>query len=238
MPSTKNISSSRRRFLTNGFKLTVLGSLLLPLQKTLANGKTLITKTNRNINPFAFADKLVLNTKTKVVHLPTNKIFSSYSAIGNKNQKIINMTSWEAVVKPPLHFNKEKSGIILELLALQKLVTAVNDKTLAAAEKTLSVAFLPAYKNKDGSLINKFNFRLHELIMQSIVLNSSVSSSQRWTRFQMATGKINYSAEDKLPARMNWITNKEEFNMRTDYILKDKTTYIDRLKKRTSDFKL
>jgi hypothetical protein len=181
---------------------------------------------------------LILNTKTKVVHLPTNKIFSSYSEIGNKHQKIINIAAWEAVVKPPVHFNKEKSGIILELLALQKLVTTVNDKSLAAAEKTLTIAFLPLYKNNDNVLINKFNFRLHELLIQTIALNLSIPLLQKWARFQAATGKINYGTEGKLPARMNWINNKEEFNMRIGYILKDKATYINRLKKRAADHKL
>jgi hypothetical protein len=175
-----------------------------------------------------------------VVHLPTNKIFTSYPDIAGKHQKIIDLKTWETQVKTPVHFHKEKSGIILELLALQKLAAGINDKTLMAATNTLAIAFSPVYKNSDGIMINKFNFRLHDLLLQTIVLNATIPAAQRWLKFQAATGKINYTIKDKkqLPSKMNWIKTKEDFDKQADYILQNKTTYINRLKKRVSDNKL
>jgi len=234
----KKTSSSRRQFLSTGLKLTVLSSLLLPLQKALGNGTALISKANHSIRKFLFLDKLVLNTKTKVVHLPTNKIFSNYADI--KRQKIIEFNTWETQIKAPIHFNKEKSGIILELLALQKLNTGINDKSLTVAINALSIAFSPAYKDKDGKFLNKYNFRLHDLLLQTIALNNTIPAAQKWTRFQSATGKINYTIKDikPLPSRMNWIKTKTDFDKQVDFILRNKTTYANRLKQRAANYKL
>jgi hypothetical protein len=240
MPSDKNISSSRRRFLSNGLKATVLSSLLLPLQKAFGNGTAFIAKTNRSLRKPVFLDKLVLNTKTKVVHLPTNKIFNRYPDIADTNQKLIDLGTWETQVKAPIHFNKEKSGIIIELLALQKLNTGINDKSLTAAINTLSIAFMPVYKDKNENLINKYGFRLHDLLLQTIALNNTIPVTQKWARFQAATGRINYTVKDLKPisSRMKWIKTKTDFDKQAEYILNNKTTYINRLKQRATDYKL
>jgi hypothetical protein len=84
MTAGKNISSSRRRFLFNGIKLMTLSAILLPVQKTLAKSAALIVKKKLSVRNFLLVDKLVLNTKTKVVHLPTEKIFFRYQDIDKK----------------------------------------------------------------------------------------------------------------------------------------------------------
>lgn len=243
MATGKDISSSRRKFLGNSLKVFALTTLILPVQKTLANSAALIVKTKNSIRKFLLADKLILNTKTKVVHLPTEKIFSKYDDIDKKHQKILDLKSWETQVKAPTHFNKGKSGIILELLALQKLNGGVTDKSLTAAINTLALAFTPAYKDRKGIMINKHNFRLHELLVQLIALNNSIPAAQKWTKFDTATGKINHamllaSLKKHLPPRVKWMFDKKDFDQRVTHILKNKTDYISRLQKRAASYKL
>jgi hypothetical protein len=243
MSTNNNISSSRRRFLGNGLKLATLSTLVLPLQKALGNSTALIAKANRSIRKFLLLDKLVLNTKTKVVHLPTEKIFAGYQDIEKKNQKILDLKTWETQVKTPIHFNKEKSGIILELLALQKLNAGITDKSLTSAINTLAMAFSLTYKNKKGLHLNKYNFRLHELLGQLIALNNSIPAAQKWTKFQTATGNITYtydllSMKSHLPPRVKWMLGKNIFDERMAYIIKNKTDYMTRLSKRAAQYKL
>lgn len=238
MTQHQNISASRRKFLNSGFKLTVLSALLIPFQKALAAGPTVINKTLKKLQEFLPIDRLVLNTKTKVIHLPSGKIFSKYPTI--RRQAIIGSATWEVEVKPPYRFNKEKSGIILEVLALTRLAAGINDRALTDAYRILSIAFRDTYKSKTGVLLNKFNFRLHHLLLQTISLNNTYPSSDKWNRFRLATNNINYSLPDKnpLPGFMRWITNKAEFDKKAGYILQNKQTYLSRLAKRAGRFKL
>lgn len=233
-----NISSSRRRFLGNGLKLVVLTGVLLPFQKVLARGTSVLTSAGKRLYNFILIDKLILNNKTKVVHLPTRKIFKKYVNI--KSQKVIGFNEWENQVKPPFRFNKEKSGIILEMLVLQKLSEGINEKTLTDAYRMLSMAFTPAYKNKDGIIFNKYNFRLHHLLLKIIALNDATPIEQKWAKFQSATGSINYNEKDKKPLSkyMNWIKTKNEFDKKVNYILQNKQLYISRLAKRANRYKL
>ncbi|MES1219861.1 MAG: hypothetical protein ABUT20_30450 [Bacteroidota bacterium] len=151
---------------------------------------------------------------------------------------MLDLKTWETVVKSPVHFNKEKSGIMLEVLALQKLDTGINNHNLAAAANTLAMAFTETYKASDGSIINKFNFRLHDLLLQTITLNDSIPSFQKWERFQSTTGKIYYNEADRLPKRMKWLMTEQDFNKQVNYILDNKTKYEERLKQRAENFKL
>ena len=234
--SQGNSNAGRRHFLRNGIKLAALSTLLLPLQKIFANSSSFITdhaqKLGQNIQRAFFADKLILNTKTKVVHLPTEKIFTHYQDIAVKNQKVIDLATWEVELKTS-HFNKEKSGIILELLALQKLAAGMNDKNLAATTKTLAMAFSPAYIDN-----NKYNFRVHDFLIQAIALNNGIPVTQKWNEFLLSTGRINYSTEFKLPKRMSWLKTQTEFNNQVNYIIQNKTTYLTRLKERAIKYKL
>lgn len=239
----KDISSpddsnrSRRRFLGNGIKLSALSALLLPLQKAFGNGSAYFLNhlqlLGHSLCNNDFGNKLILNAKTNVVHLHSEKIFHHIQDIAAKNQMIIDLRTWETQVKYPVHFNIEKSGIILELLALQKLAAGINDKSMAAATNTLAIAFAPAYNTS-----NKYNFRVHDLLMQTIALNFSIPSEQKWKEFQSATAGINYSKEFRLPKRMKWLKTQIEFNDQVNYILKNRTKFTDRLKLRVAEYKL
>src|SRR5204863_2415271 len=149
MSPAKHISNSRRNFLGNGFKLAALGSLLLPLQKAFGKSSSFILNNGKKVADFirkpGLHNQLILNTKTKVVHLPTEKIFADYSEISVRHKRILDLKTWEAEVQSPTHFTKDKSAIILELLALQKFNAGITDKTLTAAINTLSIAFKPTY---------------------------------------------------------------------------------------------
>ena len=96
------------------------------------------------------------------------------------------------------------------------------------------------YKNKSGVIFNKYNFRLHHLLLQTIALNNSFPAAQKWEKFQLATARINYTLKDTkpLPRFMEWLKSKTEFDKKARYILQNKQTYISRLAKRASQYKL
>ena len=234
MNGHQQISSSRRRFLGNGVKFTVLSVLLTPFQKVMATGATVVEK----IKKFLPIDRLIVNTKTKVIHLASGKIFSKYPTI--KQQAFIGTATWETEVKPPYRFNKAKSGIILEVLTLTRLASGINDRSLTDAYRILSLAFSRNYNDKKGLILNKYNFRLHHLLLKTIALNGTVPAAQKWGKFQQATANINYSVKDTrpLPRFMSWITNKTDFDKKANYIVQNKESYISRLAARASRYKI
>ena len=237
MTNRNNISFSRRKFLDNGFKIAGLSAFLLPVHKALAAKITALDTSLKKLYRFLPIDKLVLNTKTKVVHLASGRIFAKYPTI--KRQAIISSATWETQVRPPYHFNKEKSGIIIEYLALTRLTAGINDKTLTDAYRILSVAFAGTYRSKSQVVFNKYNFRLHHLLLQTIALNNTYPAAQKWEKFQLATARINYNLNDgkRLPRFMEWLKSKTEFDKKASYISANKQTYISRLAKRASFYK-
>jgi hypothetical protein len=192
----------------------------------------------KKLYKFLSLDRLILNTKTKVVHLPSGRIFAKYPTI--RRQAIIGSANWETEVRPPYHFNKEKSGIIIEVLALSRLAAGITDRTLTDAYRILSIAFTGTYKSKSGVVFNKYNFRLHHLLLQTIALNNTYPAAQKWDKFQQATARINYNLKEgkPLPGFMEWLKSKTEFDKKTYYILQNKQIYISRLVKRASQHKL
>lgn len=237
MAQLQNISTSRRKFLKTGLKLSALSVLLIPFKHALASGAAFMSKSIGKLQKFIPIDKLVLNTKTGIVHLPTGKIFSKYPTI--KRRTIIGSDTWEAQIKPPYRLVKEKSGIILEMLTLTRLATGINDRSLTDAYRILSVAFTKTYQGKNGLSFNKYNFRLHHLLLQVISLNSTSPLVQKWGKFLQATGNIDYNKDVKpIPRFMSWIKSKTEFDKKVNYILQNKSTYTTRLAQRASRYKL
>lgn len=212
--------------------------MLIPFKKVVASGAAIISKSVERLQKFIPLEKLVLNTKTGVIHLPTGKIFSKYPTI--KRRALIGSDTWETQVKPPYRLVKEKSGIILEMLTLTRLASGINDRSLTDAYRILSVAFAKTYHDKTGISFNKFNFRLHHLLLQVISLNSTFSMAQKWNKFQVATGNIDYNAKTvkPIPRFMSWIKSKMEFDKKANYILQNKSTYTSRLAQRANRYKL
>lgn len=126
------------------------------------------------------------------------------------------------------------------MLTLTRLAAGINDRSLTDAYRILSIAFTNTYKSKSGELFNKYNFRLHHLLLQVISLNSTTTSSQRWSKFQLATKNIDYNANNAkpIPRFMSWIKNKAEFDKKANYIFQNKSLYTSRLAKRVSRYKL
>jgi len=71
-------------------------------------------------------------------------------------------------------------------------------------------------------------------------LNNTYPLAQKWDKFQLATVRINYSAQDTkpLPRFVNWLKTKTEFDKKVNYILQNKQTYMSRLAKRAERYKL
>ncbi len=236
MQDQNTIPPSRRSFILAAARLAGIGAFLLPLQKAWGR----FPKTSERLT-VGYRDQLVLNRDSHVVHLPSSKLFLTVPDILVRRMQIIPFDKWENIVKAPVHFCKERSGIILERLALRKLLAGgPTNANLAAAAKTVSLAFSPVYKTKTGEFINRYNFRLHDLLAQCIVLNSAIPRAGKWDAFQKATGQFyllppmkNGTVRD-IPKRMNWLKKKENFDKQADHILDNKTVLLMRLQKRAS----
>ena len=233
-------SAGRRRFLSTTIKLAVLGSLL-PVEacnnksaknKPGTTDTTSLSKTTRGAKTKRQKwshEGLVMNNKTKVMHLPTSKVYVYYDEIIPKHLEAISIAAWASQLKEPVRLNKDQSGIILEILALRNLSGDVNDQNLAAATETLSKAFTPACENKKGENANTYNFRLHELMLQLLALNSSVPG--KWQAFNSKVTK-----PVSLRKRQKWMETETAFNERVNYIVARQTEYMNRLTERARKY--
>jgi len=123
-PIIHNHSSfDRRHFITNTLKLAVAGNLLTLEQACknksakpgttdsdnakskppVAKNKTVRHKWNR--------EKLVMNARTQVVHLPTAATYMYYDEI--KKMQNMDLLTWENQIQGKFRINKEQSGNIL-----------------------------------------------------------------------------------------------------------------------------
>ena len=178
----------RRKFIGNSIKLAALGTLLLPLAQACNNKK--VTETGHTGADTGTAKKvqsrskkirkkwnyesLVINSKTRVIHLPTSKIYTYYDEIKAGHLQVISMAALTSQLQDPVRLNKEKSGTIVEILTLQGLNGNMDDTNLVMAIDTLSLAFTEAYEKA-----NTMNFRLHELMLQLVALNNAIPADQK-----------------------------------------------------------
>jgi len=228
----------RRRFIGHGIKLTLLAGILSPLEQS-CNTKSKgpknttdrsTTKNNNNSKRHKWnAERLVINTKTNVIHLPTASFYVYYDEI--KNLKNVTINNWEDQVRGEPKFNKNKSGNILEILSLQKLKNGINDNSLNSAVYTLSIAFTKECENAKGINLNTTNYRLHELMLQLIALNTYIP--YKWKTFNDMVSK-----PQKIGRRQKWMADEASFNERVKYIQDHEANYKDRLSKRASKYNL
>lgn len=227
----------RRRFIGNGLKITLLAGLISPLEQACtSNTKSTDKKktrdkptTRKNTRRKWTAEKLLINAKTNVVHLPTSAFYVYYDEI--KNSKEVNISSWENQLSGQIKFNKNKSGNILEVLSLQKLKNGIDDSSLNSAMNTLAIAFGRDCENAKGVNLNLSNYRLHELMLQLITLN-------KFTPFKWKTFNDMVRRPEKLGKRQSWMTDENSFNQRVKYIQERETDYKNRLTKRASKYNL
>ena len=228
----------RRRFISNGIKITLLAGILSPLEqacntKSKARAKKdsrdrSTTTTNSKRKKWN-AEKLVINTKTNVVHLPTAAFYNYYDEI--KNTRDVNIADWENQLRGGVKLNKDKSGNILEILSLQKLRDGVNDNSLNSAIDTLAIAFSRDCENSNGTNYNTTNYRLHELMLQLIALNNYMTN--KWQTFNDRVRK-----PQKIGKRQSWMADENSFNQRVNYIRDREADYKNRLINRASKYAL
>lgn len=241
-------SQTRRNFIGNTLRLTALGSLVT-LQQACTNssdknkpgpkGKKQTAQNKKKPRTKWNYEKLIAHTKTNVVHFPTSKYFNYYDKIDSKYIRELDMTNWEQELQPPLHFNKKHAAIILEILALQKLVSGLSPDTLAAAEKTISKAFSNEFENVNGQNIHVNSFRLHDLMMKCIALNPSIPPEEKWNRFRGSVHEHTYKEKEPgtkkgLPERMRWLTSPEFFDAKVKYIAENQNQFITKLQERVA----
>lgn len=222
----------RRRFIGNTVKLAVLGTVLGPLQqscndkKTPGQGKdnTGLNKDKKTSRPKKKRQKwsresLVMNSKTKVVHLPSSKCYAYYDEIKAKNLQVLSLTTWVIQMESPVRFNRQQSGNIIEMLTLHELGGNISDTSMIIAIDSLSAAFGEEYERE-----NTKNFRLHELMLQLITLNNGIPADQKWITFNAKVKK-----PPQLRKRQSWMADETAFNQRVKYITDRRAEYESRL---------
>jgi hypothetical protein len=244
---------NRRNFVGNTVKLVAIGSLFMPIVEACGNKKSSNTgttgtdttkgKVSKNISKKHPRKKwshesLVMNTQTGIVHFPTSKIYHYYDEIKPNHLKQISLANWASEVNnmpvmstKEVRFNREQSGNILEILSLRNLAQGVNDEYLNAAIHVLAIAFSPYCDNSKAVNANTTNFRLHELMLQLIALNTGISGTDKWQSFN---SKIKKPAA--LRKRQKWMETETNFNERVKYILDHQTDYITRLTARARKY--
>jgi hypothetical protein len=227
----------RRSFISKSIKLALLAGVLSPLEQACnTKSKKTTKKDPKDKSPSAKktnrkkwnAEKLVVNTKTNVIHLPTAAFYVYYDEI--KKTKDVNIADWENQTQG-VKFNKDKSGNILEILSLQKLKKGINDSSLNSAMNVLAMAFSKDCENSKGVNSNITNYRLHELMLQIISLNN-------FTPFKWKTFNDMVRIPQRLGKRQSWMANENSFNDRVKYIKDREADYKNRLLKRASKYTL
>lgn len=232
---------NRRKFVGNTVKLVALGTLLMPIVEACGNKRSSHTgttgpdtakgKVQKNISKKHPRKKwshesLVMNSKTRVLHFPSSKVYTYYDEIKPTHLQEISLATWASQLQEPVRLHKEQSGNIMEILTLQELRKEVSDSTLIIAIDTLSIAF-----GKEYEKANMTNFRLHELMLQLIALNSKIPADQKWQTF---TAKVVKPAQ--LRKRQKWMESETSFNERVKYILDRQTDYMTRLTERAKKY--
>lgn len=236
---------NRRKFVGTTLKLATLGTLLMPLAEACNNKKssnpvspaqdTTKSKTaNRGVKKIRKKwshEGLVINTKTNVLHFPTSKVYHYYDEIKPNHLKEISRAEWNPLAENAPKLNRQQSGNILELMAMQNLKQGVNDEFLSAAADILSKAFTAACENSKGINSNTTNFRLHELMLQLVALNTGIPSASKWQAFSDRIKK-----PVSLRKRQQWMASETNFNERVKYILDRQTDYMNRLTERAKKY--
>jgi hypothetical protein len=181
-------------------------------------------------------DSLVLNTQTNIFHYPSEKLFNYYNRIANKHISLVGFQNWETQVVAPKHFIKSKSGIIIESLVLKELSIPISNEMLSKAISTLSLAFSENYYNKSKYQMNTTNWRLYDLLIQFIALNTLIKANSHWNIFSSIIKAVNLKSA-KIPLRNKWITSDKECNNRILFIQSHKEEYEKRIEKRIQRIK-
>lgn len=243
-PFKPEFSSRRRRFLLDTCKIAIL-SMIIPLSEA-CNNKSKTTKTGKDDSAKTGTKQitskknrkkwshegLAINSKTKVMHLPSGKIYHYYDEIKSSHLQTVSLTGWAAALEGGAKINKQQSGTILEILALQQLKNdGINDASLTRSADILSKAFSEEINSRNGRNVNETNFRLHELMLQLIALNNSVPNESKWQEFNSKIKK-----PGTLRKRQTWMSGEAQFAERVNYISERRNDYQSRLTDRAGKY--
>lgn len=241
-----NQAIHRRSFVGNTVKVIALGTLLAPLAEACNNNKrssksgTTGSDTSRGKTSHPSSKKprkkwshegLVMNTKSNVMHFPTSKVYTYYDEIKPNHLQEISVAGWASQLQEPIRLNRQQSGNILEILSLSHLRRGINDEYLDAATNTLAIAFSSGCENSKGVNVNTTNFRLHELMLQLLTLNTGIPAADKWQAFNRKIKK-----PVTLRKRQQWMASETNFNERVKYILDRQTDYMNRLTERARKY--
>lgn len=236
----------RRHFLSTTFKIAALGSVLIPFTEACKgkdSGKTVPgpgTKTGTGDKEKRPPKKqrtkwsretLVINNKTNVLHFPTSRLYTYYDEIKGPHLQPVALAAWAAQLGGEVHFHKQQSGNILEILCLRELQAGINDASLSSAAETLARAFSSDCDNAKGLNLNSTNFRIHELMLQLVSLNNSIHAAEKWAYFSSRVKK-----PAQLRKRQQWMESETRFMERVNYILNQKNEYLSRLNQRAGKY--
>jgi hypothetical protein len=242
-----NKPTDRRQFIGDTFKLAILGSIFGTVEQSCNNkrkentlpeapakpGVKKIQPGKKTVRKKWSYEKLVVNSKSKVIHFPSSKIYTYYDEISPKHLQDISMAAWTTQLHDEVTLNKEQSGNILEILTMQNFSSGINGSSLNAGIDTLSKAFSKDCMNSKNINSNTTNFRLHELMLQLVTLNESIPETAKWQTFNEKIKK-----PPLLRKRQKWMETETSFNERVRYILDRKNDYIARLLKRSSKYSI
>ncbi len=235
---------NRRSFVGTTVKLVTFGTLLMPLVEACKNKKSSIPElpdTEKDKKGTTHSSKkprkkwshegLVINTKTNVLHFPTSKVYHYYDEIKPNHLKEISRAAWNPIAENAAKLNRQQSGNILEILTLGHLNQGINDEYLNAATDTLAIAFTAGCENSKAVNLNTTNFRLHELMLQLITLNTGIPAADKW---QVFNSKIKKPVS--LRKRQKWMESETSFNERVKYMLDHQNDYMTRLTERARKY--
>ena len=109
----------------------------------------------------------------------------------------------------------------------------MNDHSLDAASSVLAKAFGSDCENKKGFNKNTTNYRLHELMLQLVVLNGNVSENNKWQKFNELARR-----PQKFGKRTAWMADENSFNERVKYISDHGEEYKTRLTNRAAQYNI
>ncbi|MFP5043021.1 hypothetical protein [Parasediminibacterium sp. JCM 36343] len=228
----------RRKFL--GLSLAALGAQVLFPSFSSAQGRPRTGKKKRDKVTAADGQAFVLNAKTNVAHFMHPKIYKFKHKVLAKNMRAIPIANWRSEMqKVPsqivgnkkggtnniaAHFDKRKSDVVFENLALKNLAGGFTGSSLAKAQATISLAFAAPYVAH-----NRTSWRLFDLLYKVIVYNDSIID--KWGAYQGTVKNVDFTGI-AIPGTNSWVNDEALFNSKINKQLRKKDSNMAKIAKR------
>ncbi|GJM16649.1 MAG: hypothetical protein DHS20C13_19760 [Thermodesulfobacteriota bacterium] len=158
------------------------------------------------------SNKMVINTNSGVVHWPHPEVFkiTTYSVAPHNAKQLEVDDSHEKVAKnPKLHFDKSKSGVIYEHLALSE-IEIEDEKTLSFDNGSIneSIEILKIAVNEPG---NSNNWRIYDLIARLVSLKNEQDPDKARAEIVEIFSNSKVSGDWNKRDNLSKISDKDEF---------------------------